>query len=64
MTSLSHILPLVLYCIVLYSIKLDWPQCEVVFPVGNQNTNYDIQQQSNAIKRLYSVYKTTVLYTW
>ena len=48
MTSLQ----LVLYCIVLYdiqneweenththSIKLDWPQCKVVYRVGNQNTN-------------------------
>ena len=48
----------------MYSVKRDWPQCKVVSRVGNQNTNCDIQQQSNAIKRLYLVYETTVLYTW
>ena len=53
-----------MYCIVLYSIKLKWRQCKVVFRVGTRNTNCDIQQQSNAIKRLYLVYETTVsLYT-
>ena len=54
-----------MYCIVLYSIKLNWRQCKVVFRVGTRNTNCDIQQQSNAIKRLYLVYETIVsLYTW
>ena len=48
---------------VLYSIKLNWRQFELVFRVGNRNTNCDIQQQSNAIKRLYLVYETTVFYT-
>ena len=47
-------------CIVMYSIKLNWRQFKVVFRVGTRNTNCDIQQQSNAIKRLYLVYETTV----
>ena len=42
------LLPLVLYCIVLYSIKRDWPPCKVVFRVGNQNTKCDKQQQSSS----------------
>ena len=55
-----------MYCIVLlYSIKMTWGQCKVVFRAGTtRNTNCDIQQQSNAIKWLYLVYETTVsLYT-
>ena len=47
MTILSYIITVVLYCIVLYSIKRDWPPCIVVFRAGNQNTKYDKQQQSN-----------------
>ena len=59
MTSLQGT---VLYCTLL--IKLNWRQYKVVYRVGTRNTNCDIQQQSNAIKRLYLVYETTVsLYT-
>ena len=63
-----HTIGTVLYCTVLYnvlySIKLNWRQWKVVFRVGNRNTNCDIQQQSNAIKKLCFVYEITVLYTW
>ena len=45
MTMLSYIINIILYCIVLYSIKRDWPPCKVVFRVGNQNTKCDKQQQ-------------------
>ena len=47
-----------MYCIVLlYSIKLTWRQCKVVFPAGSRNTNC-----VNCV--LYLVYETTVsLYT-
>ena len=42
MTILAYIITIVvLYCIVLYSIKRDWPPCRVVFRVGNQNTKCD-----------------------
>ena len=34
---LSDIITIILYCIVLYSEKRDWPSCKVVFRVGNQN---------------------------
>ena len=61
MTSL-HTIGTVLYYTV--SIKLNWRQCKVVFRVGNRITNCDIQQQSNAITKLYLVYETTVSYTW
>ena len=47
MTILSYIITNILYCIVLYSIDRDWPQCKVVFRVGNQNTKCDKQQQCN-----------------
>ena len=67
MTSL-HTIGTVLYCTVLYnvlySIKLNWRQWKVVFRVGNRNTNCDIQQQSNAIKKPCLVYEITVLYMW
>ena len=47
MTPLSYIITIVLYCIVLYFVKRDWPPCKVVFRVGNQNAKCDKQQQSN-----------------
>ena len=61
-TSMTSLQGTVLYCTLL--IKLNWrQQCKVVFRVGTQNTNCDIQQQSNAIKRLCLVYATTVCCT-
>ena len=39
MTILYYIITIILYCIVLYSIKRDWPRCKVVFWVGNQRLN-------------------------
>ena len=49
MTILSYIITIILYCcIVLYSIKRDWPPCKVIFRVGNQNTKCD-KQQSNVL---------------
>ena len=41
MTLSYHIITIVLYSNVLYSIKRDWPPCKVVFRVSNQNTKCD-----------------------
>ena len=59
MTILSYIITIILYCIVLYSVKWDWPPCKVVFRVGNQNTKCDKQQQSNVFvkKSCYIEYR-------
>ena len=54
MTPLSYIITIVLYCIVLYSIKRDWPRCKVVSRVGNQNTKCD-KQQNNVFVLLHRV---------
>ena len=57
MIILSYIITIVLYCIVLYFIKRDWPPCKVVFRVGNQNTKCDKQRQSNALVCCYIEYR-------
>ena len=43
MTKLSYIITVILYCIVLYCIKRDWPPYKVVFRGGNQNPKCDKQ---------------------
>ena len=55
MTSLPYIITIVRYCIVLHTIKRDWPPCKVVFRIGNQNTKCDKQQQSNVFVLLHRV---------
>ena len=45
MIILSYVITITLYCIVLYSIKRDWPPCKVVFRVGDQNTYYECDKQ-------------------
>ena len=55
MTILSYIIAIILYCIVLHSIKRDWSLCnKVVFRVGNQSTKCD-KQQSNVSVLLHRV---------
>ena len=49
MTILSYIITILLYCIVLYSIKRDWPPCKVVFRVGNQKTKKCYKQQQRNV---------------
>ena len=61
MTPLSDIITIVLYCILLYSSKRDWPPCKVVFRVGNQNTKCDKQQQSNVFVLLRQYYPRKLL---
>ena len=55
MIILSYIITVIRYCIVLYSLKRDWPPCKVVFRVGNQNTKCDKKQQSNVFVLLHRV---------